>query len=318
MSAKIRLSLVVVLVVSMFTSICSAGIFAAGVPYAAASAPAVSNRIVFGSGVAEMAENAVTAEFAVHGYYNTTVADAKTKTEAFVLKTFSNAAKPTLYLDSKGTAATGIWVKYSSGKLSLTFKNAPYKNASYYVKMVDGNITTALTPVYVVAYSDKYLKGNSVTFFNLEDDGNKATNDTFTLPLSNDIKANQNNVSSVAPGGSQSIFSAADFKDLEDSSAEDKAAVNWYINSGITNGGDSWDEFTADRDYYAIGDGYLRLEAVHFLFRLFILDNEVKSGASGVGFTDVNPGIITSFVSLFPTSGTSFYRGDSVIDPKNN
>ncbi|NTV90435.1 MAG: S-layer homology domain-containing protein, partial [Clostridiales bacterium] len=45
---------------------------------------------------------------------------------------------------------------------------------------------------------------------------------------------------------------------------------------------------------------------------------EVKSGASGVGFTDVNPGIITSFVSLFPTSGTSFYRGDSVIDPKNN
>ena len=80
-------------------------------------------------------------------------------------------------------------------------------------------------------------------------------------------------------GGSQGLFSADDFQDTAELPAAEKEAVNWYLNSAVTNCGDDWFTFGYDADY-------LRLEAVHFLYKIFT----IEAGNGIIGFTgDANP-----------------------------
>lgn len=74
-------------------------------------------------------------------------------------------------------------------------------------------------------------------------------------------------------GGSKDVMSFDDFKDLRGHESA-RAAVDWYLHSGITNGGQDWDRFGP-------ADPLPRWEVVHNMYRFYSNMNE-----TGAPFTD--------------------------------
>jgi hypothetical protein len=67
-------------------------------------------------------------------------------------------------------------------------------------------------------------------------------NDGTTLSLSDN--ALKQSAESPSIGGGMGLFNYSDFTDLA-AYPEAKAAVNWWLSCGVTNGGETWDTFGA-------------------------------------------------------------------------
>ena len=107
-------------------------------------------------------------------------------------------------------------------------------------------------------------------------------------------------------GCNSTLFTADDFADLAAASDGEKAAVNWWLYSGFTNGGDSLGVFGYDRDsFYAF-------ELTLFIYRYFgVYDNAYGTPMSG--FTI---GSEPYFVSIMNTDGTGIIDDISAVDPQ--
>lgn len=101
-------------------------------------------------------------------------------------------------------------------------------------------------------------------------------------------------------------FTADSFFDTAGASAEEKAAIDWWLRSGFTNGGDSLYTFGYDRDsFYAF-------ELTLFIYRYFgIYDN-----AYGVWMDGYTIGSEPYFVSIMNTDGTGIIDDISAVDPQ--
>ncbi len=287
------------------------------------SAASFTNRWTAQSSVYVMDDGETAASFTIYGYY-------ESNDDLDTLIAFAEDASATVYADSDATTlATGVTATLDGTSLTLDFGSEPQTNQVYFVAITTGNVTTTASPLYVVAASSaQYLvEGYTYEFSN---DGDEDTNDSFTLYVAEGYTADPANENAVLAGGSQTVFSAADFSDIDQDDEELVAAVNWYLTSGATNGGDSLTEFAVDRtvDYKHdgtalnnVGKSFLRTETVQVLYRLYMTDSELAD-ASGA-FTDVmdlannvwNNYYITSFQGINPLMKTGFYQGDSVCDP---
>ncbi|MCD8116114.1 MAG: hypothetical protein LUE21_03185 [Oscillospiraceae bacterium] len=202
--------------------------------------------------------------------------------------------------DGSETAVTGA-VEAGEGTdltLALTGVGAQEDNAAYSVAFVlaDGTVTQATT-VYVITYENsQYETSQTLTLDGL---------DEYSLDLT-EYALLQNTAQQY--GGSQGLFDADDFEDTADLSEEEKELVTWYLGSAVTNGGDDWFTFGYEEDY-------LRLEAIHFIYKYFTIE-----AANGVlGFTgDANPvgggtteykffSANTTNLHAFIYDGTSFF-----------
>ncbi len=102
------------------------------------------------------------------------------------------------------------------------------------------------------------------------------------------------------------LFSADDFADMTAASPEETAAVNWWLHSGFTNGGDSLGVFGYDRECF------YTFELMLFIYRYFgVYDNAYGTPMSG--FTI---GSEPYFVSIMNTDGTGIIDDISVVDPQ--
>ncbi|MCD7768892.1 MAG: hypothetical protein LUH36_02060, partial [Oscillospiraceae bacterium] len=202
--------------------------------------------------------------------------------------------------DGSETAVTGA-VEAGEGTdltLTLTGVGAQEDNAAYSVAFVlaDGTVTQATT-VYVITYENsQYETSQTLTLDGL---------DEYSLDLT-EYALLQNTAQQY--GGSQGLFDADDFEDTADLSEEEKELVTWYLGSAVTNGGDDWFTFGYEEDY-------LRLEAIHFIYKYFTIE-----AANGIlGFTgDANPvgggtteykffSANTTNLHAFIYDGTSFF-----------
>lgn len=102
------------------------------------------------------------------------------------------------------------------------------------------------------------------------------------------------------------LFSASDFADTAGAAEEELAAIDWWLHSGFTNGGDSLGVFGYDRpSFYAF-------ELILFIYRYFgIYDNAYGTPMSG--FTI---GSEPYFVSIMNTDGTGIIDDISAVDPQ--
>ncbi|MCD8116583.1 MAG: hypothetical protein LUE21_05635 [Oscillospiraceae bacterium] len=101
------------------------------------------------------------------------------------------------------------------------------------------------------------------------------------------------------------LFTAADFSDMADATAEETAAVNWWLASGFTNGGDSYGVFGYDRD------SFYTFELTLFIYRYFgVYDN-----AYGVMMSGYTIGSEPYFVSIQNTNGTGIIDDIEAVDP---
>ena len=89
--------------------------------------------------------------------------------------------------------------------------------------------------------------------------------------------------------GSQGIMSFSDFTDVAGYESY-RDAINWYLSSGVTNGGQTFTTFGP-------GDILEKWEPVHAIYRFYCIMNE-----SGVPFADtlLFPGGLNIFLLLFP------------------
>ena len=102
------------------------------------------------------------------------------------------------------------------------------------------------------------------------------------------------------------LFSASDFSDTAGASEEELAAIDWWLHSGFTNGGDSLGVFGYDREsFYAF-------ELTLFIYRYFgVYDN-----AYGVWMDGYTIGSEPYFVSIMNTDGTGIIDDISAVDPQ--
>lgn len=102
------------------------------------------------------------------------------------------------------------------------------------------------------------------------------------------------------------LFSAADFADTAEATEAELAAIDWWLHSGFTNGGDSLGVFGYDRDsFYAF-------ELTLFIYRYFgVYDN-----AYGVWMDGYTIGSEPYFVSIMNTDGTGIIDDISAVDPQ--
>lgn len=102
------------------------------------------------------------------------------------------------------------------------------------------------------------------------------------------------------------LFTAEDFSDMANATGEELAAVNWWLGSGFTNGGDSYGVFGYERD------SFYTFELTLFIYRYFgVYDNAY--GAPMGGFTI---GSEPYFVSIMNTDGTGIIDDIAAVDPK--
>jgi hypothetical protein len=107
-------------------------------------------------------------------------------------------------------------------------------------------------------------------------------------------------------GFNDTLFSAADFDDLAAASDAEKAAANWWLHSGFTNGGDSYGVFGYDRD------SFYTFELTLFIYRYFgVYDN-----AYGVMMDGYTIGSEPYFVSIQNTNGTGIIDDIAAVDPQ--
>ncbi len=301
------------------------------------------NRPVFASGVYEMeSSDAVTARFALHGYYNTTDASAE---DAFTVLPFAPGTTAALYPSEDGAQPMeGVTAAFDGETLTLTFDAPPAEEVYGYVVFESGETEFTPVPVYVVSYgAQAYL--NAETSYNgyiLRYDANTYTPGAVFY---------EQGTADAIMGGAVDLFGAADFADEIAAAAEAYGydyyalyeAVDWYLSNGCTTGGDTWEEFLTDRvvnvnptDATAsvhVGDGYLRVEACYYLFRYYWMNNttyEVTFGDEVTGifgdnmnklFPDFNDFFwghyyCTWFQCLNPGLRSGFlFKYDSVVDP---
>ena len=102
------------------------------------------------------------------------------------------------------------------------------------------------------------------------------------------------------------LFDADDFADTAGATEAERAAIEWWLHSGFTNGGDSYGVFGYDRDsFYAF-------ELTLFIYRYFgIYDN-----AYGVWMSGYTIGSEPYFVSIMNTDGTGIIDDISAVDPQ--
>ena len=153
--------------------------------------------------------------------------------------------------------------------LTLTGIAALTDNAAYNVsfRLADGTVTEPAVVYIVTAANAAYPTDQTLTFDGL---------DEFRLDLTDRALLQ---ITEQQYGGSQGLFTADDFRDTASLSQREKDAVTWYLNSAVTNGGDDWFTFGFDAPYQ-------RLEAVHFIYKLFT----IEAGNGIIGFTgDANP-----------------------------
>ena len=109
-------------------------------------------------------------------------------------------------------------------------------------------------------------------------------------------------------GTNSRLFTAADFADLAAASPAELAAVNWWLDSGFTNGADSLYHFGYDRE------SFYTFELTLFIYRYFgIYDNAY--GKPMEGFTI---GSEPYFVSLMNTNGTGIIDDIHAVDPQTS
>lgn len=89
-------------------------------------------------------------------------------------------------------------------------------------------------------------------------------NDGTTLSLSDN--ALKQSAESPSIGGGMGLFNYSDFTDLA-AYPEAKAAVNWWLSCGVTNGGETWDTFGATSHFN-------RYELAFFLYRYYGITND--------------------------------------------
>ena len=104
------------------------------------------------------------------------------------------------------------------------------------------------------------------------------------------------------------LFTADSFGDMTAATDYETAAVNWWLDSGFTNGADSLYTFGYDRD------SFYTFELTLFIYRFFgVYDNAY--GTPMEGFTI---GSEPYFVSLMNTNGTGIIDDISVVVPKTS
>ncbi len=104
------------------------------------------------------------------------------------------------------------------------------------------------------------------------------------------------------------LFTAEDFADMAAATDYEKAAVNWWLDSGFTNGGDSLHTFGYERD------SFHTFELTLFIYRFFgIYDNAY--GKPMEGFTI---GSEPYFVSLMNTNGTGIIDDIHCVVPQTS
>ena len=103
----------------------------------------------------------------------------------------------------------------------------------------------------------------------------------------------------------RTLFTADDFDDLAAASDYEKAAANWWMNSGFTNGADSYGVFGYDRG------AFYTFELTMFIYRYFgVYDN-----AYGVMMSGYTIGSEPYFVSIQNTNGTGIIDDIEAVDP---
>jgi len=113
-------------------------------------------------------------------------------------------------------------------------------------------------------------------------------------------------------GGGKDVMSFADFTDLRDYGS-DRDAVNWYLHSGVTNGGKDWDLFGP-------GDPIPKWELVHNLYRFYSIMNETSGPFTDVPILFGRPGADTSterkfFVAMIALRGAGIIEA---VDDEGN
>ena len=301
------------------------------------------NRPVFASSVYEMeSAGAVTASYAVHGYYSSTT---PTDEDAFELLPFAPGTAVTAWTDAGAGTPAAVTPAFDGQTLTLTFDKAPEGEFFCYVLFDDGETEFSAVPVYVVSFAsvEQYLDG-SVDYrgYELRYDPDSYTPGAVYY---------EQGIADAIVGGAIDLFGAEDFADEIAEAAQTTgyayedlyAAVDWYLNNGCTTGGDTWTEFVTDRyvnvnptDGYETnhaGDGYLRVEACYYLFRYYWMNNttyEVTAGDSVTGifadnmnklYPDFNDFFwghyyCTWFQALNPALRSGFlFKYDSLVDP---
>ncbi len=202
--------------------------------------------------------------------------------------------------DGTDTSVTGTVEAGEGTDLTLTLSGvgAQEDNAAYIVSFIlaDGTQTQGTT-VYVITYENsQYATTQTLTLDGL---------DEYSLDLT-EYAILQNTAQQY--GGSQTLFTADTYEDTAELSEEEKAVVNWYLGSAVTNAGDDWFTFGYEADYQ-------RLEAIHFIYKYFT----IEAGNGILGFTgDANPvgggtteykffSANTTNLHAFIYEGTSFF-----------
>lgn len=109
-------------------------------------------------------------------------------------------------------------------------------------------------------------------------------------------------------GTNSTLFELSDFADMADASDYDKAAVNWWIHSGFTNGADSLYTFGYERP------AFYTFELTLFVYRYFgIYDNAYGKPMAGFSI-----GSEPYFVSLMNTNGTGIIDDIHCVVPQES
>lgn len=111
-------------------------------------------------------------------------------------------------------------------------------------------------------------------------------------------------------GGSTGITTYDSFTDLADYS-DDKDAVNWYLSSGVTNGGETWTTFGPETTVK-------RHEAAHVLYRFYTImsadgmffDDAGMGGANGKRYADATSSLRGAGIML--GDGSNCYGEDEI------
>lgn len=219
------------------------------------------------------------AVFTVKGYYiydeSIAPSDSFTDTDDYVDIVPYNADEVAAVIaegyDGSEPALTGSVAPGEGTDLVLTLSGASAltDNAAYAVsfELSDGAVSEPTYIYIITAENAAYETQQTLAFDGL---------DEFSLNLTDRALLQ---ITEQQYGGSQGLFTADDFEDTASLSAGEKAAVTWYLNSAVTNGGDNWFTFGYDAPYQ-------RLEAVHFLYKIFT----IEAGNGIIGFTgDANP-----------------------------
>jgi len=219
----------------------------------------------------------------------------------------------TLFDEQEGGAVVGsASAAYDAARGGWRFDiPLPGENTVYWASF-DGSLTTALYVVVDEAPAVKTLYNSTIASGGV---GSGALSLSAYAPVMG-VKASDDglyhddylNLDIVRPyiAYNDTLFSADGFADMAAASAEEKAAVNWWLHSGFTNGGDSLGVFGYDRDsFYAF-------ELTLFIYRYFgVYDN-----AYGVWMDGYTIGSEPYFVSIMNTDGTGIIDDISAVDPQ--